>query len=120
MPTINLSIGEYWFFHGPECSQACGHLDQDLDGEQRWEPNRTMWFGEVVDGEVVDAPRALPAEVEPAPRIVCVTHRGDCDLRRAGCVQQMTDPERPDTRTWAERASTFRVVDHRRVRGFGA
>lgn len=73
---------------------------------------------EVIDGELVDAPRAL-ADIPARPvEIRCATHPAwlGCGLTWADCVQHAVPVEEPDTRTWTERARTFRVVDRRRAR----
>ncbi len=73
---------------------------------------------EVIDGELVDAPRVIGAAPAPPVDIVCAQHPAwmGCGLALPGCVQYAVPAEQPDKRTWTERATTFRVVDRRRPR----
>jgi hypothetical protein len=73
---------------------------------------------EVIDGELVDAPRVLAGEPARPVDIVCATHPAwlACELALPTCVQHAVPAVEPDTRTWTERATTFRVVDRRRPR----
>lgn len=74
--------------------------------------------GQVIDGEVVDAPRVL-ADVPagPPPAVRCAQHPDwmRCETSWRDCVQYNQPAEEPDERTWTERRTTFRVVDRRRA-----
>ncbi|MER7002222.1 hypothetical protein ABT297_04125 [Dactylosporangium sp. NPDC000555] len=74
---------------------------------------------QVIDGELVDAPRALKADARQVHfgELSCATHPQwlGCQLQRTGCIQYIRLSER-DERTWTQRLTTFRVVDHRRAR----
>ncbi len=72
---------------------------------------------EVIDGELVDAPRVLADRPATAVVLRCDTHPAwqRCELALPKCVPYQTPPEPPDTRTWPERLTTFRVVDRRRL-----
>lgn len=75
-----------------------------------------MRHHKVIEGELVDAPRALTAEPAGEQLLVdCVEHGSDrCGFTGPGCVQVNRRPDPPDERTWTERLTTFRVVDRRR------
>lgn len=73
---------------------------------------------EVIEGELVDAPRVLDVGPARPVDIVCAQHPRwmACELALPGCIQHAVPAAEPDTRTWTERATTFRVVDRRRAR----
>ncbi len=72
---------------------------------------------EVIDGELVVAPRALHDRPAVEVELRCDTHPAwqRCELALPKCVPYQTPAEPPDTRTWPERLTTFRVVDRRRL-----
>lgn len=71
----------------------------------------------VIDGELVDAPRVLDSAPARRMDIGCGTHAPwlDCGLRWPTCTQHAVPVEEPDARTWAERLTTYRIIDHRRT-----
>lgn len=77
---------------------------------------------EVIEGEIVDAPHVLESAPARATQLVCGTHPAwmGCGMTGRRCVQFSVPVDEPDERTWAERATTFRVVDQRRstIRGW--
>jgi hypothetical protein len=72
---------------------------------------------EVIEGEVVDAPLVLAAGPAVPVRLCCDTHPAwmNCGIDQPACVTYNAPGDDVDDRTWTQRATTFRVVDRRRL-----